>query len=153
MKLKYAQKGLAIVEFALVAALLLVILFGIMELGLVMYDKAIITNASREAARSGIVLRKNADGTPWSIEQIQALATDVVNSYCGTYVVSFKSGETCHLNPDPTQTTDAYGTKLTVTVTYNYYNLAFGNLLTLLSGGTFPYPLPLSATTAMYMEQ
>ena len=51
------QKGAEIVEFALVLPLLLLILFGIMEFGIVFFDKAIITNASREGARAGVVSR------------------------------------------------------------------------------------------------
>lgn len=50
------QKGAAIVEFAVVLPLLLVLLFGIIEFGLIMYNKHIITNASREGARYGIVV-------------------------------------------------------------------------------------------------
>ena len=50
------QKGAAVVEFAIVLPLLLVILFGIIEFGLLMYNKHIITNASREGARYGIVV-------------------------------------------------------------------------------------------------
>jgi len=131
------------VEAAIVLSLFLVLMFGIMELGLVMYDKAVITNASREAARSGIALRSPVLTTA----QIQNVATN----YCGTYVVGFKSGQTCTTTAIP-QPPDAYGIPLKVTVTYNYYYAVFGNLLTLLPGGTFPYPLALSATTTMYME-
>ena len=49
------QKGAAIVEFAIVLPLILMFLFGILEFGLLMYNKAMITNASREGARLGIV--------------------------------------------------------------------------------------------------
>lgn len=45
------QKGAALVEFALILPVLLLILLGIIEFGIIMFDKAIITNASREAAR------------------------------------------------------------------------------------------------------
>ena len=31
------------------------LLFGIIEFGIILYDKAMITNASREGARAGIV--------------------------------------------------------------------------------------------------
>ncbi|HKK00735.1 MAG TPA: TadE/TadG family type IV pilus assembly protein, partial [Desulfuromonadales bacterium] len=50
------ERGASAVEFALVLPLLLVILFGIIEFGFILYDKAMITNASREGARAGIVL-------------------------------------------------------------------------------------------------
>jgi len=143
MQLKCAQKGLAIVEFTLVAPIFLVLLFGICEFGLILYDKAIITNASREAARSGIAYR-----TPkLTTTQIQAVA----NNYCTSYLVTFHSG----INPTVTVAQSSppdFGTPLKVTVTYNYYNLVFGNLLSLLSGGAFPNPLLLSAETTMNNE-
>lgn len=143
MKLKYSQKGLAMVEATIVLSLFLVLMFGIMELGLVMFDKAVITNASREAARSGIVLRSPV----LTVTAIQAVA----NNYCGTHVIGFKTGETCTVTATK-QAADAYGIPLNVTVTYNYYYSVFGDLLKLLPKGTFPYPLVLSATTTMYME-
>ena len=45
------QRGAAAVEFAIVLPLLLVFVFGIIEFGFLLYDKAVITNASREGAR------------------------------------------------------------------------------------------------------
>jgi Flp pilus assembly protein TadG len=50
-----SQRGAAVVEFAFVLPLLLVILFGIIEFSFLLYDKAMLTNASREGARVGIV--------------------------------------------------------------------------------------------------
>ena len=47
------NKGASAVEFALVLPILIVLLFGIVEFGLLMYNKAVITNASREGARDG----------------------------------------------------------------------------------------------------
>jgi Flp pilus assembly protein TadG len=50
-----ASLGAAAVEFALVLPLFLVLLFGVVEFGLIMYAKGIITQASREGARYGVV--------------------------------------------------------------------------------------------------
>ena len=52
-----SQKGSATVEFGLILPMLLLILFGTLELGLALYNKSVITHASREGARWGIVLR------------------------------------------------------------------------------------------------
>ena len=49
----HGQRGAAAVEFAIVLLPLVLILFGIVEFSLIMYDKAQITNASREGARFG----------------------------------------------------------------------------------------------------
>ena len=55
--MRYNQKGAAIVEFAIILPLLLLLIFGMIEFSLLMYNKAMITNASREGARRGIVYR------------------------------------------------------------------------------------------------
>lgn len=51
------ERGAAAVEFALLLPLLLALLLGTVEMGLAMYDKNVLTHASREGARAGIVLR------------------------------------------------------------------------------------------------
>jgi Flp pilus assembly protein TadG len=41
------ESGAALVEFAIVLPLLLVLIFGMIEFSVMLYDKAMITNASR----------------------------------------------------------------------------------------------------------
>ena len=57
MKRLKLQAGSNLVEFALVLPLLLVLMFGIVDFGLALFDKAVITNAAREGARTGVVFR------------------------------------------------------------------------------------------------
>ena len=45
------QRGSELLEFALVLPLLLLLVFGIAEFSLVLFDKAVVTNAAREGAR------------------------------------------------------------------------------------------------------
>jgi Flp pilus assembly protein TadG len=52
-----SQKGAAVIEFALILPILLLLLLGTIDGSLALYDKAVITNASREGARAGIVAR------------------------------------------------------------------------------------------------
>jgi len=52
---RHNQKGVAIIEFAIVLPLLLLLVFGAIEFGLLFYNKQVITNASREGARAAIV--------------------------------------------------------------------------------------------------
>lgn len=54
-KRRTAQRGAALVEFALISALLFLILFGIIEVGLLLGDQAQVGAAAREAARSASV--------------------------------------------------------------------------------------------------
>jgi Flp pilus assembly protein TadG len=49
-----SQDGGALVEFAVVLPLLLLILFGFIESGILIYNKQVVTNASREVARAAI---------------------------------------------------------------------------------------------------
>jgi Flp pilus assembly protein TadG len=56
MKVKLqSYRGASAVEFAIILPILILLVFGIIEFSLALYDKAMITNASREGARAGIV--------------------------------------------------------------------------------------------------
>ena len=52
---KRGQRGASLIEFAIILPVLLILLLGIIEFSLLLYNKAMITNASREGARLGIV--------------------------------------------------------------------------------------------------
>ena len=49
------QRGVAAVEFAIVLPLLLFLFIGITEFGIAYYNKQVLTNASREGARAGVI--------------------------------------------------------------------------------------------------
>jgi Flp pilus assembly protein TadG len=128
------EEGAAAVEFALLLPLLMMILFGIIEFGLVMYNQEVITNASREGARYGIVI-----GSPRpAVGQIQG----VVNTYLtnagldsGNATVSVSGAQ------------GAPGTDLTVSVTYPYNFLVLPNFAVGLGSN-----LNLNGTTVMKLE-
>ena len=70
MKYRFSQRGASAVEFALILPLLIVLTFGIIEFGLLMYNQQVLTNAAREGARYGIVQTDPTDaavtnGTDW----------------------------------------------------------------------------------------
>ncbi len=54
-KRKQLQRGAALVEFALISSLLFLLLFGIIEVGLILGDQTQVSQAAREAARSAAV--------------------------------------------------------------------------------------------------
>jgi Flp pilus assembly protein TadG len=133
-----AQRGTASVELALVLPMFLLLLFGLVELGFALYDKAILTQASREGARAGIVLRQ-PKLTTTEIQQV---------------VLNFTRGALISLGPgsDPvvtvTQSTPAsFPNPLSVQVEYTYTGLGFGRMMSALE-----QPLVLSATTVMLNE-
>lgn len=61
MKLFRSQRGQAVVEFALVLPLLVLILFGVLEFGRIFHTYIVITNAAREGARLGAVGKSDAE--------------------------------------------------------------------------------------------
>jgi len=69
------QHGASAVEFAIILPLLVVLLFGLVEFGLLLYNQQVITNASREGARAAIVGNCSNRKTNSEIGQI-------VTDYC-----------------------------------------------------------------------
>src|SRR5689334_11786940 len=59
---KHTQRAQAIVEFAIVLPILMMILVGIFEVGRMLYTYAAVNNASREAARFGSALGFDDNG-------------------------------------------------------------------------------------------
>jgi Flp pilus assembly protein TadG len=135
------EKGGTIVEFVVVAPVLLLILFGIIEMGFLLYDKAVLTNASREGARAGIVF-SDPRLTSNQIAQI-------VNNYCSTYLISFAGGATPSVNVQRSGT--SHGDSLTVTVTYPYQFLVLSSLSGLFGGG-IGGNITLNAQSVMRLE-
>lgn len=156
-----SEKGVSAVEFALIAPLLFVITFGIIEFGIVLFDKAVVTNASREAARAAIIYNviDNGDGTTTYAPPTEEQISDVVEKYTNQYLISLGGSSTPTLDPptytgpapDYTPGVIASGGDVTVTVTYTYNFLVFPNL-TKLIGGSFNGTIDLVGTTVMRME-
>ena len=148
-----SQKGTAAVEFAIVLPLLVLLLFGIIEFSTVYYDKAVITNASREGARAGIVYFYDVDVEEQD-RKTYALANAeyAARKYCGNAttspLITFAAGV-------PTVTVNATlegvgesGDNLTVAVGYHYDYLVIPNFATGLDeGGIY-----LEARTVMRLE-
>jgi Flp pilus assembly protein TadG len=133
------EKGSALVEFALILPLLVLLLFGIIEFGLLLYNQQVITNASREGARYGIVSR---------VPQRRSIAeiTQVVNDYCASNMITFGSG-TPQTTVNPHSLTASFGEDLTVAVTFDYDFLVVPGFITSLAGGA-----NLRAETTMKYE-
>ena len=71
------------VEFAIGGSVLIMLLLGIVEFGFLYYQKAVITNASREAARYAVTYRTKTDGTRLAPKNFTGpTITEVVNTYC-----------------------------------------------------------------------
>jgi Flp pilus assembly protein TadG len=86
-----------------------------MEIGFVLYDKNMITQASREGARAGVVFRVPAVTDDEIIE--------VVNNYLGTSLITFGEPQTATVTV--TRNGLSAGDPLKVTVSYTYTALVF----------------------------
>ena len=136
------RKGASAIEFAIILPVLVVLLFGIVEFSILLYDKAMITNASREGARAGIIYdvpRPN-----------DAEIKEVVKVYCGTHLINL--GSAASLEDDDititiTRTGSSSGDTLQVKVEYQYDFLVIPNFIGNLAGG-----INLGAETTMRME-
>ncbi|MEN8261895.1 MAG: TadE/TadG family type IV pilus assembly protein [Nitrospirota bacterium] len=140
MKLK-DQEGASAVEFAIVLPLLMMVLFGIIEFSIAFYDKAMITNASREGARAGIVLKAGTREDAAENAEIE----NVINYFLTDKLITLGTANT----PVVAITRDGFstGNNLSVTVTYIYDYYVLPGFVAGITG-----PVTLDATTVMKME-
>lgn len=132
------QRGAAAVEFALVLPVLLALLVGTVDMGLMLYDKAVITNASREGARAGIVLRNPKPSA--------ADITAIVHQYTQANLISplpSTAPQVTVLQSSPA----VYPQPLQVDVRYTFNGLALGSLMQALGS-----PWVIHASTVMINE-
>ncbi len=109
------------VEFAVVAPLLILLVIGIIEFGRLLMVQQILTNASREGARRAVV----ENVTVGEVE-------DVVRDYAAACSLS---GVNVTVSPDPL-TLVGFGDPVTVTVSVPYSQVAWLPSSWFLSGGT-----------------
>lgn len=103
MKSLRNEKGQSLVEFAILLPILLLLLMGILEFGIMLNSYLTINNSAREGARLGIVA-----GSDLEINQL--IATISPNLDSGNIIV----------NITPSEGNRISGGTLTVEVIYNY---------------------------------
>jgi len=129
----FNERGASAVEFALLLPLLMLIVFGIIEFGIGLYRQAVLTNASREGARSGIV-------------------------QCITNCPSMSAAVTTYLTSagiNPAQVTQSYACGAGVTIPGGVpvcVTLTMPYTFTVLSGLASIAPITLQASTVMRHE-
>ena len=128
-----SQKGNALVEFAFVLPLFLFLVFGMITFSLALYDKTILTMATRDGARAGAILT----GTKTEKEDE---AKSTAKTACAS-LISCKG-----VAPDSVNATINSGI-ITVTAKYTYYGLPspFNDLI-------LPATIDLTAETIMIVE-
>jgi Flp pilus assembly protein TadG len=91
-----AQRGQAVVEFALIASLFLFLLLHLMEWGFFLWSKTTVENAVREGAREAVVI--SDWGTNYSTreaeikaivqQRLQALPGQITNNIAGNITIT-----------------------------------------------------------------
>ena len=139
------ERGTTTVETAIIIMLLLTFIFGIIEFSLLLFDKQVLTNASREGARAGIVVGLGRSGG--DAAEYRTWSEYVANNYCADHLVTFGSEDLAILtsyNDLDGSGSPSRGDDLTVSLTYDYDFL----LLSALGIG----PVTLNAVSIMKLE-
>ncbi len=151
MKSLRYQQGTEVVEFAVTSMLLFLLLFAIIEFSVALFDKATLTNASREGARTGILFR---DDDPRNVVAEDGDIQQAVDSYSG-YLLSLGGPAELTTNIQRVDTSGdgifGRGDDVIVTVTYPYQFLIVPAFVGTL-GGALGDSLNLSASTTMRAE-
>jgi hypothetical protein len=112
------QGGVAAIEFAIVLPVLVILLCGIIEFSIAYYNKAMITNASREGARAGIAYDD-------VIRLTEAEIGEIVNKYAAEHLITFGDSHDPVTVTDPIDGDPPASGLLRVTVSYRYDFLIF----------------------------
>ncbi len=123
------QKGQSIVETALILPIIILILTGIIDFGLMFNNYLVITNASREAARNAAVGATDAE--------IAIMVANMTSSLDATKLST---------SIYPSQALRKKGDEVVVTIEYD------NALLTPIISSIIPNPMHLEAKTTMRME-
>ena len=117
-----SERGVSALEFTLIAPLVFLLIFGMIEFGCYFYDKALITNACREGARAGIIARSPR----MTDDEIKQVILDYAQKHLITFGSDTLTKEDIDIDPE-SRAGASFGDDLTVTVNYQYNFLVFPN--------------------------
>lgn len=152
-----SERGQAIIELALTLPLLLLIVLGVFDFGLMFQKYEVVTNAAREGARVGVLpdytpadaaLRAQqymaVGGLPVSTAPRVCGAAIAANSWCAQAVVS----NTTITGSSPPRSVD----QITMTVEFDYEYQFVGPMMSLFGGSSLGVGR-LRAVSTMRIEQ
>lgn len=123
------KKGQAIVETALILPIIILILTGIIDFGLLFNNYLVITNASREAARNAAIGATDSE----IISLVESMTSTLDKSKLVTTI-------------SPNQALRKKGNEVSITVSYN--NVMFTPVIS----SILPNPMIIKTKTVMRME-
>ena len=132
---KNGEKGQALVEFALLFPIFLLLLFAIVDFGMGFYSWITVTNAAREGARLGVVM-----ATSQQIEDRVYQTADLPN-------------ESTRMTVTVTNAQGQPGESVVVKVDYDYDLITpLAGIVSFVSGNVLGPTLTLSSTAEMRLE-
>jgi Flp pilus assembly protein TadG len=120
---KLGRRGQALVETALVLPLLLLIVTGIMQFGILLSGQVALVNGVREAARFGSVLQTASPGAATTdAAQVDARLRSVLQGGMPAYQAARLTASTvCYVSyQNPGSNPPTYSVRITVSATYNH---------------------------------
>jgi Flp pilus assembly protein TadG len=128
------------IEFALILPILLLFLFGIIEISILYSDQYVLNSASREGARYGIALVNSSYPTT-------AQVISYTTTFCQNNLFTFnKTPPAVTVTATPSASPPVSGSTLKVTVTYTYQGLVLYKLMNIAENYN------LSASTTMVYQ-
>lgn len=151
-RLRRARGGVA-VEFALVAPVLIIFLFGVIEFGLVFKDLLILNQAAREAARAGALGRPTTTMVAAMTAAAATLNTGKITYYLerGVYSSGTWTYTTLTDGGNPLANTALTGDYIRVRLVYPH-QLVTGKLFTRFANAADGTAIRLQASTVMRRE-
>ena len=125
------RRGAAVVEFAVVAPILFLLVFGMIEYGRLVMVQQVLTNATREGARKGVL-----DGSTTS--EVETTVTNYLTS-------ANISGATVTISPNPPNSA-GFGEPVTVSVSVPFDQVSW------LPAPMFLGGVDMAATSVMRRE-
>lgn len=109
------SRGQSLIEFALVFPLLILIILGTFDFGLLFMTYHTVQNAGREGVRYAVVLRDLLDDDPRVINKVESLIPDgeIFSNFNDNITSTGVSDSACEANNDQEVT-------VTITGTYNF---------------------------------
>jgi Flp pilus assembly protein TadG len=141
------ERAQGLVEFTLLVPFLLVLICGIIEFGWALRSHVVVTNATREGARYGVTCKTDSQIISRTEDRSSGLLTS--SEPDDVQVLA----NPCSTGPYIDATYPHGGAPVQVTATYDHeYVTPLGTFVSMITGGGFPDPLPVSSTTTMRSE-
>jgi Flp pilus assembly protein TadG len=140
-KVVIKSRGQALVEFALVLPLLLLLVLGAMDLGRVITTKMVMTNAAREGAN---FLSRNSASDPYPFSATKA----IIEAYCANQNIPIDTENGIVITTEEPETLTKV-TAVTVTVSKDV-DLIYGGILQAL--GFFSGPVQVGSEVQMRVQ-